>query len=169
MENLRKYSQTIPAQGTANDRALTPSVDPILPPAQVAMPTHSPYQQRKPSPVITQFDGGGGDGESEVVISGPAKNRSEYPCPGYRLDVPEGKSPHTTYPFALHARTSLPWNYSVQEGTMFLTSHSCKRSVGQDDEICQPCAALGISPIIRGIVDRMNNGTHINTAPSLLQ
>ncbi|TEB18295.1 hypothetical protein FA13DRAFT_1649397, partial [Coprinellus micaceus] len=157
---------TTPAQGTANDQAPIPSVDPILSPAQVAMPTHSPYQRRKPSPVVTQFNGGGGDGEIEVIVSMPAKNGSEYPCPGYRLDVPEGKSPHTSYPFALHACTSLPWNYGVREGTMFLTSHSCKRSVGQEDEICQSCAALGISPIIRGIVDRMNNGTHINTAHS---
>jgi hypothetical protein len=39
-------------------------------------------------------------------------------CKGYILMFPDGKSPHTAYPFALHDTLILPWNYLIRNGEM---------------------------------------------------
>ena len=44
------------------------------------------------------------------------------PCKGYTLIFPDGKSPHTAYPFALHETLILPWNYMIRDGEMMLFS-----------------------------------------------
>ncbi|KAG6875315.1 hypothetical protein C0993_009840, partial [Termitomyces sp. T159_Od127] len=41
-------------------------------------------------------------------------------CLGIRLDFPPGKSPHSTYSFAIHDMLGDPWDYSVHSGTMTL-------------------------------------------------
>jgi hypothetical protein len=37
---------------------------------------------------------------------------------GYTVTFPDGKSPHTAYPFALHNTLILPWDYTVKNGVM---------------------------------------------------
>ena len=41
-------------------------------------------------------------------------------CKGYTLVLPDEKSPHTSYPFALYDMLILPWDYMVQNTMMTL-------------------------------------------------
>ena len=52
-------------------------------------------------------------------------------CNSYSLIFPDGKSPHTAYPFALHDTQILPWDYSIRSGKMSLFSPGC---TGMADE-----------------------------------
>lgn len=76
--------------------------------------------------------------------------------------IPEGQSAHTSYLFGLHSFQQLPYDYAVRAGALFLTLHDCRRRVAGNGAICRACASLSLNPIVQGIKDRMNNGTHIN-------
>ena len=39
-------------------------------------------------------------------------------CTGYTLPFLNGKSPHTSYSFALHDTQALPWDYALRNGVM---------------------------------------------------
>ncbi|KAF8816849.1 hypothetical protein BYT27DRAFT_7220499 [Phlegmacium glaucopus] len=54
-------------------------------------------------------------------------------CKGFTPIFPEGKSPHTAYPFALHDTLILPWDYTLKNGVMILFAHSCAR-LSEDNE-----------------------------------
>ncbi|KAF6747646.1 hypothetical protein DFP72DRAFT_821447 [Ephemerocybe angulata] len=99
--------------------------------------------------------------EYTPAIHGSVKRQ----CPGYHLPMPENCTPHTSYPFGLHSAQHLPWNYFVQGDKMFLIAHSCQKTFlkGDTRSACKSCSSLAQNTIIRGIRDRMNNGTHINT------
>jgi hypothetical protein len=45
-------------------------------------------------------------------------NTSASSCKGHVLDFPDGKSPHTCYPFALHNTLVLPWDIATTQCTM---------------------------------------------------
>ncbi|KAJ3548106.1 hypothetical protein NMY22_g1393 [Coprinellus aureogranulatus] len=121
-------------------------------------PTAPPLEARPPSPEI------------QIVTYKPAKKASAHTtvCPGYNLPIPKDHSPHTSYPFGLHGKMYIPWNYSVVGTEMFLKSHQCQGKVTEPGSPCSSCAEIARSPVARGILDRMNNGTHINTAYAYL-
>ena len=48
------------------------------------------------------------------------KKALEFLCKGYTIAFSNGKSPHTSYPFALHDTLVLPWDYSLKNGMMIL-------------------------------------------------
>lgn len=124
------------------------------------LPTSSPVHP-PPFDVDTQSDS-----ESIALVNSTSVAQSSkrvHPCEGYKLDIPEEKSPHTAYPFGLHEATCLPWDYAVRGRAMLLTSHKCRKKVRKEGAVCQSCASLSLSPVIQGILDRMNHGTHINT------
>ena len=52
---------------------------------------------------------------------GPTKASAKL-CKEYILPFSNGKSPHTSYPFALHDTLILPWDYLLQNGVMTLFS-----------------------------------------------
>ncbi|KAJ8517282.1 hypothetical protein ONZ45_g5524 [Pleurotus djamor] len=84
-------------------------------------------------------------------------------CPGVQVEMPEGKTPHTTYPFALHAElASVNWSYSVINGELVLYGVKCT-GVVQRDKPCKSCKALEESSLLAGIVDRMKEGVHANS------
>ena len=51
--------------------------------------------------------------------------KSMTACTGYTLTFPDGMSPHTAYPFALHNTLIVPWDYSIKNGTIVLFVQSC--------------------------------------------
>jgi hypothetical protein len=90
--------------------------------------------------------------------------KSMTACSGYTLTFPDGMSPHTAYPFALHDTLIVPWDYSVKNGTMVLFAQSCagfKLSDG-DAKRCQSCMQLEHNTMLEGIVSRIKNGAHEN-------
>ena len=80
--------------------------------------------------------------------------KSMTACTGYTLTFPNGMSPNTAYPFALHDTLIVPWDYSVKNGTMVLFAQSCagfKLSDG-DAKRCQLCMQLECNKMLEGIV-----------------
>ncbi|PBK90076.1 hypothetical protein ARMGADRAFT_1032672 [Armillaria gallica] len=86
-------------------------------------------------------------------------------CQGYKLAVPEGKSPHLLYPFALHDHLSLPWDYEMRHGILFLRSRACLGFplVSDSLRVCEHCLALGEDQKIEGIQDWFAKGIHKNS------
>ena len=83
-------------------------------------------------------------------------------CNGYILDFPDGKSPHTTYPFALHDTLILPWDYRIRNGEMVLFSTSCTGTVEGKAKSCRPCQQLHRNENLEKIVGRIKDGVHEN-------
>ncbi|TEB21892.1 hypothetical protein FA13DRAFT_1642094 [Coprinellus micaceus] len=108
------------------------------------------------------------DGTPEIepadVHPVPQGSRAKHQCPGLKLGTPSDHSPHTSYPFALHAHQALPWRYMGSDsGDLYLISHSCKGHTATAPSPCRECASLACLPAVRSILDQMNNGTHKNT------
>ncbi|KAF8802080.1 hypothetical protein BYT27DRAFT_7226487 [Phlegmacium glaucopus] len=80
---------------------------------------------------------------------GPTK-ASENLCKGYVLTLSDGKSPHTSYPFALHDTLVLPWDYSLRNGMMALFSWTCITFVNAKNKTLEK------------ILTRINEGVHEN-------
>ncbi|KAF5376672.1 hypothetical protein D9615_007901 [Tricholomella constricta] len=98
-----------------------------------------------------------------VQVSLPKPRKRMLQCPGYTFPMPEGLSPHSAYPFALHdSKNNPPWNYTVQNGALFLFSKLCKTSVDTTDgsraSACSSCARLEGNMALEGIVSRMKEG-----------
>ncbi|KAF6752442.1 hypothetical protein DFP72DRAFT_1047213 [Ephemerocybe angulata] len=130
----------------------------------------SPLSHNPNNPIIVDENLGtneaAGDDASdglEIVLYTPSmpKKRS-HQCSGLKVEVPAGKTHHSAYPFALHEKLPLPWDYSSQRGSLYLTSFDCTRKVESESFPCKPCASLRRNPTLQGILDRMNNGTHKN-------
>ncbi|KAG6848163.1 hypothetical protein H0H93_002810, partial [Arthromyces matolae] len=110
------------------------------------------------------------DNEVEIIkVSHPSNNRIQITdvqlrkCQGYELLIPEGRSPHLCYPFGLHAHTTLPWDYSIINGAMVLRASSCTLQREQTSRNCRACRSLEENTVLKGIINRMNDGIHENT------
>ena len=84
-------------------------------------------------------------------------------CEGHTVKLSNGQSPHGSYPFALHDRFSLPWNYAVLNGVLILFSRGCRRLQGSVTRTCQPCQDLRNNKFLEGIVMRIEYGIAENT------
>ena len=97
---------------------------------------------------------------SPVNLHDPVNDRI---CPGIKIDIPAGKSAHSSYPFGLHDEFGDPWNYSVTEGRLALYSRRCMGKVFSGREQCLPCQRLGDDNRLQGIIRRMEQGVHENS------
>ena len=80
------------------------------------------------------------------------EEESTAACKGFKLDFPPGLSPHTAYPFALHAKLVLPWDYTVRNSVMTLSARSCTRFSEGDRQLCHPCQQLIRNGMLEGIL-----------------
>lgn len=102
----------------------------------------------------------------DISISSAAPKEPEKSiCPGIRLTFPAGKNQHTSYPFGLHARFPLPWNYFSEGEQFFVRSTSCRRHVaGPEPRSCKPCTELDRkNDFLHEIRGRITNGINENT------
>lgn len=108
------------------------------------------------------------DDEGDVV----AVKRMSYAarCSGYIFDLPLGQSPSSTYPFALHDKMNLPWDYSVSNGMMKLYARTCELYMPINDDgavdaetACQHCQNLVSNTILQGICRRAIEGVLENS------
>jgi hypothetical protein len=90
-------------------------------------------------------------------------NMSAGLCKGHVLAYPEGKSPHTCYPFALHDTLVLPWDYMVRNSVMTLFSPSCPGKPQGGFESCFACQQLVKNGNLEGIIERIEQGIHDNS------
>lgn len=96
------------------------------------------------------------------VARSPPPHRKTV-CGGYVFKFTKGQNPHLTYPFALHARFTLPWDYSTRNGKLVLHAHSCDRKPTPAQTNCQPCRNLFQNSVLAGILSRAENGMHENS------
>ncbi len=80
-------------------------------------------------------------------------------CQGFKLTLPPGRTPHSSYPFGLHDHLHDPWDYSVTNGILVLHSRKCTQGVTLDSMgHCQYCEMLAKDANIQGILRRMEIG-----------
>jgi hypothetical protein len=84
-------------------------------------------------------------------------------CQGIRVNLPPGKSPHTSYPFGIHDELGDPWDYAVTNGALVLRSKLCTPNSPPGRERCRNCTMLAKNPHLEGILRRMEMGVHENT------
>jgi hypothetical protein len=92
-------------------------------------------------------------------------NSSRAKCQGYILQFPPGKTPYSTYPFALHDNRSLPWDFFIKNGVMTLFARNCHgcESLSGPGASCLPCLHLAKNKSLEGIINRLQNGVHPNS------
>ena len=71
-----------------------------------------------------------------------------------------GCSPSSMYPFSLHDKINLPWDYAVMNGVMTLHARACERVLG--DSICNACWNLASNNVLWRIELRAAEGVHEN-------
>ena len=106
---------------------------PVLRAASINVPTPRECSKQPDEATIINVDAF----EYEDILKQPIM--SVAACKGYAIIFPNGKSPHTTYPFALHDTIILPWDYALKNGMMKLFMCSCHGSSEGSDTACQPC------------------------------
>ncbi|KAF8176089.1 hypothetical protein BJ912DRAFT_1033585 [Pholiota molesta] len=118
-------------------------------------------------PVLSESDM---EGEVVVLDSFPIdealqkRKRPDTACKGYTIVFPDGQSPYTAYPFALHDTLSIPWvPHLMPTGTMLLFSKSCRKRTEEGCASCRPCQQLASNSTLEGILTRLNNGVHQNS------
>ncbi|KAJ7841588.1 hypothetical protein B0H14DRAFT_3693998, partial [Mycena olivaceomarginata] len=84
-------------------------------------------------------------------------------CIGWTIHFPAGKSSHTLYPFALHAKYSLPWGYEFSEGNFVLHASGCLRRPKDEEILCKPCVVVSSNTILAGIYTRICDGVDENS------
>ncbi|KAG6819331.1 hypothetical protein H0H93_012840 [Arthromyces matolae] len=113
------------------------------------MPTSPPTAIQTPMVEIIDVD----------AVAAPVANDM---CHGYIFPVPDGCTPHSLYPFALHDHLSLPWDYSIVGHVLTLRARSCEVP-NSIENICLPCRNLENNSVVLGIVKRMNEGVREST------
>lgn len=63
------------------------------------------------------------------------------PCPGVRVEIPEGMIPHSAYPFALHDQFGDPWDYTMRQGQLTLYVRKCEPVLPHQKQ-CSGCGQL---------------------------
>jgi len=101
------------------------------------------------------------DGPKNQKIDHEVPLLGKHSCPGVYIEIPEGKSTHSAYPFGLHDELGDPWDYLVQRGHLSLHTRSCKNLLTHQKQ-CDGCYLLASDPCLQGILDRMNKGVHEN-------
>jgi len=94
-----------------------------------------------------------------IQLSGSSHTR----CQGYILKFPCGKTPYSIYPFTLHDNRSLPWDLLISNGVMTLFARTCHGSLNGADTSCPPCLYLPKNKSLEGIINRLDNGVHVNS------
>ncbi|KAF8815932.1 hypothetical protein BYT27DRAFT_7230107 [Phlegmacium glaucopus] len=96
-----------------------------------------------------------------VDILKPMKMSAKL-CKGHVLTFPDGKSPHSCYPFALHDTLVLPWDYRVHNSVMTIFARSCTSQPGGMFELCHACWSLAKNANLEGIIERIQHSVHKN-------
>jgi hypothetical protein len=101
--------------------------------------------------------------QPEVVPLKPVPKVDTQPCEGIVVNLPPGISPHSAYPFGLHDEMGDPWDYSVKQGMLVLRARCCRHVPSEGSKQCQSCKLLMESPLLGGILERLQTGVHENS------
>ncbi|KAF8173473.1 hypothetical protein BJ912DRAFT_1024864 [Pholiota molesta] len=106
------------------------------------------------------------DDEIEVIEQPPRLRKTKISvdlCKGYKMVLPDGMSPYTSYPFALHDILSIPWVPQAScEGNLILRARMCSEWIAKGTTMCQSCQQIGSMSTLDGILTRLESGVHEN-------
>lgn len=89
--------------------------------------------------------------------------RLSSPCKGIVLEFPEGQTPHTSYPFAIHDAHQLAWGFTLDLGKFYLRSNQCLHESTDGAPICRFCKDLDENDgILQGIKSRIRTGVPVH-------
>jgi hypothetical protein len=122
-----------------------------------------------PTPVTQSLPLEVAESDDEIVIitrsTWEMSEKVKKWCLGLYLEMPPGVLPYSAYPFMLHEVYTLPWNIHIVGHRMSLQSTKCIKEIqGQHSESCHECMRLLTHQIVEGILDRIRDGIHANTA-----
>lgn len=81
------------------------------------------------------------------------------PCSGHMLSFPDHHTANSSYPFALHDKHNLPWDYELRNGTFSLRSRLCRGVASADSGgQCDACRKLQKNEVLLGIQRRLLEG-----------
>ncbi len=96
-------------------------------------------------------------------IDSPINSTMLQRCKGYKLTIHLSESPHMVYPFALHQKFLLLWDYEFSNSTLWLCACTCyQHPQHSDKESCHSCLDLIQDSILQGIEDHIRDGIHEN-------
>jgi hypothetical protein len=140
--------------------SVTKSKDTTVPMAVVEPSPFIPKSSDKAPSTVNIIDVDSFEIGSENILK--IRNLSNKSCKGYILVFPDGKSPHTCYPFALHDVLILPWDYTTHNSVMTLFARSYTGRREELFELCHACRNLAKIESLQGIVNRIQHGAHEN-------
>ncbi|KAF8056026.1 hypothetical protein FPV67DRAFT_686987 [Lyophyllum atratum] len=154
-----------------NEAGLPPTSTPIeIEPASIAV---SPPRIKAATSTISRVDDSSAeqgartlyqpidvDALEQDTVRNPSQKRRKR-CIGYIFDVPVGQTPSKLYPFALHDKINIPWDYSLIDGVLRLHARSCE-DVITGRECCGACQDLRQNTTLQGIQRRAIEGVHEN-------
>ncbi|KAJ7619699.1 hypothetical protein FB45DRAFT_1063039 [Roridomyces roridus] len=109
-------------------------------------------QQQWPSKAGTE------DSQAQVELG------KTFVCLGIELEFPPGQTHHTSYPFGLHAKYDLPWNYVTDGGRFCIYSTSCLDQVDTAGALCESCRDLDTkNQVLYDIRGRIELGVNDNS------
>jgi hypothetical protein len=85
-------------------------------------------------------------------------------CRGYALLLAKGKSPYSSYPWALHDDLALPWSTRTdcETGTMSLFARGCTEILMDESPgSCSACQKLVKNKTLEGILNRIEKGVNV--------
>ncbi|TFY81793.1 hypothetical protein EWM64_g2219, partial [Hericium alpestre] len=82
-------------------------------------------------------------------------------CEGLVLAFPPGQTATASYPFMLHDKRGLPWNFNWQNGTMTLRALSCSGQAVVKQQ-CTACSNLEQNTLLVNIREQIAHGIHEN-------
>jgi len=85
-----------------------------------------------------------------------------WPCEGILVTFPEGRNHHTSYPFGIHSKRDVPWNYRSIGDKFYLQAKACQKWPSLEGGVCINCQKLTSSTLYTGIMDRIRVGAHEN-------
>ncbi|KAJ7181372.1 hypothetical protein C8R43DRAFT_1101284 [Mycena crocata] len=99
--------------------------------------------------------------EIEIIAHTPVPVQSPR-CDGFIFPLRDDQTFSSTYPVLLHDKFNLPWDFSVRQGVLYLTSRNCTGSSRSGHKNCSPCADLKNNTTLKGIISRSEEGVHEN-------
>ena len=95
-----------------------------------------------------------------ISVPKSAKLPKKLPCKGVCITFPEGMSQPTSYPFGIHSKHDIPWNYESIDDNFYLQAKSCQKWLSLEGGVCKNCQRPTSSPLYARIMHRIKLGAH---------
>ncbi|KAF8262077.1 hypothetical protein EI94DRAFT_1705043 [Lactarius quietus] len=137
LQGLYKYLEVLVKQGGIFGGLLEGKVEALI--TAMAMPNNGTHVSLQASPSVPSYA-------------------------GVYLPMPDGVLPYSAYPFMLHEKFVLPWNFHVVDYQMSMQSIHCKEVQSTESDSCEACLQLLTHQIVEGIICQIETGINASTS-----